>query len=99
MIGVAVLGSTGSIGENTLDVLARHTDKFKVVALGAQSQRRETCRAVFGLCIRCMRCSADATGGARSESARLAGSGTATRVLGGEEGLIEIACRCRRPPS
>jgi 1-deoxy-D-xylulose-5-phosphate reductoisomerase len=35
MIGVAVLGSTGSIGENTLDVLARHQDKFKVVALGA----------------------------------------------------------------
>ena len=35
MIGVAVLGSTGSIGENTLDVLARHPDKFRVVALAA----------------------------------------------------------------
>ena len=35
MIGVAVLGSTGSIGESTLDVLARHPDKFKLVAVGA----------------------------------------------------------------
>lgn len=35
MIGVAVLGSTGSIGENTLDVLSRHPDRFRVVALAA----------------------------------------------------------------
>jgi len=35
-IGVAVLGSTGSIGVSTLDVLARHQDRFKVVALAAQ---------------------------------------------------------------
>ncbi len=35
MIGVAVLGSTGSIGESTLDVLARHPDRFRLVALGA----------------------------------------------------------------
>jgi 1-deoxy-D-xylulose-5-phosphate reductoisomerase len=36
MIGVAVLGSTGSIGESTLDVLRRHPDRFQVVALSAQ---------------------------------------------------------------
>ncbi|MGH8170608.1 MAG: 1-deoxy-D-xylulose-5-phosphate reductoisomerase, partial [Steroidobacteraceae bacterium] len=35
MIGVVVLGSTGSIGESTLDVLARHPDRFRLVALGA----------------------------------------------------------------
>lgn len=34
---VAVLGSTGSIGKNTLDVIAKHPDKFKVVALVAGS--------------------------------------------------------------
>ena len=32
---VCILGSTGSIGENTLDVLARHPDRFRVVALTA----------------------------------------------------------------
>ncbi len=35
--GVAVLGSTGSIGTQTLDVLARHADAFEVVALATRS--------------------------------------------------------------
>ncbi len=34
---VAVLGSTGSIGVSTLDVIARHPDRFEVVALSAHS--------------------------------------------------------------
>lgn len=37
MIGVTILGSTGTIGVNTLDVLQRHPDKFRVVALAAYS--------------------------------------------------------------
>ncbi|MEA3303207.1 MAG: 1-deoxy-D-xylulose-5-phosphate reductoisomerase [Pseudomonadota bacterium] len=37
MIGVTVLGSTGSIGVNTLDVLRRHPDLYRVVALAANS--------------------------------------------------------------
>ena len=35
MKGIAVLGATGSIGVNTLDVIARHPDRYRVVALGA----------------------------------------------------------------
>ena len=35
--GITVLGSTGSIGENTLDVLSRHTDAYHVVALSAHA--------------------------------------------------------------
>jgi len=35
--GITVLGSTGSIGENTLDVLARHPDRYHVVALSAHA--------------------------------------------------------------
>ena len=35
---VAVLGSTGSIGTNTLEVLARHPDRFVVLALTAATQ-------------------------------------------------------------
>jgi 1-deoxy-D-xylulose-5-phosphate reductoisomerase len=34
---VSVLGSTGSIGVNTLDVIARHPDRFEVYALAANS--------------------------------------------------------------
>ncbi len=36
--GVTVLGSTGSIGLSTLDVLARHLDRFHVVALTGYNQ-------------------------------------------------------------
>jgi 1-deoxy-D-xylulose-5-phosphate reductoisomerase len=35
--GVAILGSTGSIGRSTLQVLARQRDRFRVVALTAHS--------------------------------------------------------------
>jgi 1-deoxy-D-xylulose-5-phosphate reductoisomerase len=35
MKGIAVLGATGSIGVNTLDVIARHPDRYRAVALGA----------------------------------------------------------------
>lgn len=33
--GICILGSTGTIGVNTLDVLTRHPDDFKVIALTA----------------------------------------------------------------
>jgi 1-deoxy-D-xylulose-5-phosphate reductoisomerase len=35
---ITILGSTGSIGTSTLDVVARHPDKFKIVALTANSR-------------------------------------------------------------
>ena len=35
MKGLTVLGSTGSIGVSTLDVVARHPDKYRVIALTA----------------------------------------------------------------
>ena len=35
---ITILGSTGSIGTSTLDVVAHHPDKFKIVALTANTQ-------------------------------------------------------------
>jgi 1-deoxy-D-xylulose-5-phosphate reductoisomerase len=35
---VTILGSTGSVGANTLDVIARHPDRFEVFALSAATQ-------------------------------------------------------------
>jgi 1-deoxy-D-xylulose-5-phosphate reductoisomerase len=35
---IAILGSTGSIGTSTLDVVARHPDRFEVFALTASTQ-------------------------------------------------------------
>ena len=48
MIGVTILGSTGSIGVSTLDVLQRHPDRYRVVALTAN-------RDVDGLAVQCRR--------------------------------------------
>ncbi len=41
MKNVTILGSTGSIGVNTLDVIARHPDRFRVFALSAASRVEE----------------------------------------------------------
>lgn len=41
MIGVTILGSTGSIGKSTLDVLRMHPDRFRVVALTANSNAED----------------------------------------------------------
>jgi 1-deoxy-D-xylulose-5-phosphate reductoisomerase len=38
--GIAVLGSTGSIGRQTLDAIAAHSDRFRVVALAARTPSR-----------------------------------------------------------
>jgi hypothetical protein len=38
---VTVLGATGSIGENTLDVIARHAGRYRVFALSCGSRWRE----------------------------------------------------------
>jgi len=35
---VAILGSTGSVGQSTLEVLARHPDRYRVQALSAHSR-------------------------------------------------------------
>jgi 1-deoxy-D-xylulose-5-phosphate reductoisomerase len=45
---IALLGATGSIGKSTLDVVARHPDRYRVVALAAQSNWK----AMRELCLR-----------------------------------------------
>ena len=48
MQSITILGATGSIGVSTLDVLARHPDKYRVYALSAHSRVDELaaqCRA------------------------------------------------------
>ena len=39
---IAVLGCTGSIGQQTLDVCRQHADKLEVVALSAHSSTSST---------------------------------------------------------
>jgi 1-deoxy-D-xylulose-5-phosphate reductoisomerase len=89
MSGVAILGSTGSVGENTLDVISRHPDRFRVVALGAH-------RNVEKLAEQCLRFAvpyaalAD-TAAAAGLTAALRARGAATQVLSGSDALVDIA--------
>jgi 1-deoxy-D-xylulose-5-phosphate reductoisomerase len=88
--GVAILGSTGSVGENTLDVIARHPDRFRVIALGAN-------RNVEKLADQCQRFAVPYAALADSSAARrleteLRARRAPTRVIAGAEGLDELAC-------
>jgi 1-deoxy-D-xylulose-5-phosphate reductoisomerase len=89
MIGIAVLGSTGSVGVNTLDVVSRHRDRFKIVALTAH-------RDVDGLLKQCLEhqpalavmVDEKAAGQLR---AKLKDSGLKTEVRSGTKALLEAA--------
>jgi len=88
MIGVAVLGSTGSVGESTLDVLARHPQRFRLVAIAAHSNA-----ARLAAQIRAFRppYAALADAGAVAELRRLLGTeARGTRILAGAEALEEL---------
>ncbi|MEO5344340.1 MAG: 1-deoxy-D-xylulose-5-phosphate reductoisomerase [Gammaproteobacteria bacterium SHHR-1] len=91
--GVCVLGSTGSIGVSTLDVLARHPRRYRVFALsanGAVDKLEQQCRQ-FRPRYAVM---ADAACAERL-SARLAGEGI--EVLAGTAGLEFIAAHADAP--
>jgi 1-deoxy-D-xylulose-5-phosphate reductoisomerase len=86
---IAVLGSTGSIGTQTLDVIARHPDRFEVFALSAARQvdlMLQQC-ARFRPTLAVM---ADAAA-ANELASRLAAEGLPTRVLQGAGALEEVA--------
>jgi 1-deoxy-D-xylulose-5-phosphate reductoisomerase len=89
MIGVVVLGSTGSIGESTLDVLARHPDRFRVVALGANRNAGKLAEQVrrFRPAYAVM---ADEKA-ARELAGELGTATPGTRLLAGAAALTEIA--------
>ena len=85
MRGLCILGSTGSIGENTLDVVARHPDLFRVQTLTANTQ-------IDKLAKQCMLFQPEIAVVGNSELAKqlkLLLPNSFTQVLFGPEGLIE----------
>jgi 1-deoxy-D-xylulose-5-phosphate reductoisomerase len=87
--GITILGATGSIGLSTLDVVARHPDRFRVVALTAHTD-------VDALARECERfrprfaVMADPPAAERLQTV-LKNHAPDTRVLGGHEALSEVA--------
>jgi 1-deoxy-D-xylulose-5-phosphate reductoisomerase len=86
---IAVLGSTGSVGVNTLDVIARHRDRFEVFALSAATQvdlMLQQC-AKFKPSFAVMA----GEGPGRDLAHKVQAGGLATQVLWGQGALEEIA--------
>lgn len=86
---VAVLGSTGSIGVSTLDVLGRHPDRFEVVALAAARSHEQ----LFEQCLRFRPRYAVLQDPAAAAALRSAidDAGLATEVMHGPEALRAVA--------
>ncbi len=89
MIGVAVLGSTGSVGESALDVLARHPDRFRLVAVAAHRNARKLAQQVRRWRPAYAALADEAAAGELRELLGAAAPGT--RVLAGTAALEEIA--------
>ena len=83
---VSILGATGSIGLNTLEVISRHTDKYKVFALSANKSWQK----MLLLCKTHMPTYAVLVDPDAAESLRKTAPEGVT-VLSGENALIEIA--------
>jgi 1-deoxy-D-xylulose-5-phosphate reductoisomerase len=86
---LTVLGSTGSIGVNTLDIVARHADRYRIFALTGATQVDKMfvqCAAfkpVFAVMVDPL--------AAQQLEEKLRAEGSATRVLSGAQALNEVA--------
>ena len=88
-LSVTVLGATGSIGVSTLDVIARHPERYQVYALTGYSRMAE-------LAEQCRRYRPQRAVVATAEQAKglqqvLRDAGLSTDVSWGEEALCEVA--------
>ncbi|MQU54939.1 1-deoxy-D-xylulose-5-phosphate reductoisomerase [Pseudomonas sp. FSL R10-1339] len=86
---ITVLGATGSIGLSTLDVIARHPDRYQAFALTGYSRLAE----LLALCIK-HRPQVAVVPDERAASqlqADLRAAGLNTEVLVGEEGLCQVS--------
>ena len=86
---LSVLGATGSIGLNTLDLVARNPESFEIVALTAQTRAAEL--ADLAIKHRAKLAVIGDVTGYRELAARLAGTGI--EAAAGEDALVDAASR------
>ncbi|MBW4468378.1 MAG: 1-deoxy-D-xylulose-5-phosphate reductoisomerase [Pegethrix bostrychoides GSE-TBD4-15B] len=89
MKAITLLGSTGSIGTQTLDIVTQYPDQFRIVGLAARSnvellaaQIRQFCPQIAAIC------NADQLPGLQAAVADL---DPQPILLGGEAGVVEVA--------
>ena len=86
---ITILGSTGSVGVSTLDVVARHPSQFEVFALTASTRVDE----MFAQCVEFKPAFAVMASQVHGDllQQRCAGVGLPTRVLAGPEHIASVA--------
>lgn len=86
---IAILGSTGSIGRQTLDVIARHPDQYQVEALTANSNVDD----LFSQCVQYRPNVAAMASPAAADmlQEKIKTTDLKTTVLAGPEALVDIA--------
>ena len=84
---LVILGSTGSIGTNTLDIVSKFPGKFHVIGMtaGTNVDKLEEQVRTFGPAIVAM------SDEAAAQQLRVRCKGLPTKVLGGAEGLVQTA--------
>lgn len=87
MKSVCLLGATGSIGDSTLDVIARHPTRYRVHSLSGYRQLDK----LLDLCVRFRpACVAVPESAALNFAQRLKQAQLPTEVLAGEAGLVQL---------
>lgn len=86
---LTILGSTGSIGTSTLDVVARHPERFRIFALSGHSQTAKLAEQC--LVFRPQYAVTANEAQAAELRTHLAAAGCQTEVLHGEQALCDIA--------
>lgn len=86
---LTILGSTGSIGTSTLDVVARHPERFRIFALSGHSQTAKLAEQC--LIFRPQYAVTANEAQAAELRTHLAAAGCQTEVLHGEQALCDIA--------
>ena len=89
MKNIVILGSTGSIGTNTLDIVDRFPDEFRVVGLTAGSNDEKLEEQVLKYRPRMVALAHDAAATKLRE--RVTGTAVDVEVLGGIDGITRVA--------
>jgi 1-deoxy-D-xylulose-5-phosphate reductoisomerase len=84
MKNISILGSTGSIGRSTIEVVRRHRDKFKIIGLSAKSNIELLVKQIEEL-------SPEIVAVTDEETAQVLRKRVNVKVLSGTEGLIAVA--------
>ncbi|MCP3739127.1 1-deoxy-D-xylulose-5-phosphate reductoisomerase [Rossellomorea sp. BNER] len=85
---ISLMGATGSIGMQTLDIIREHPDKFQLVAMSAGRNIDETRKIINEFQPRMVSVQSE------EDAIKIKSEYTSSMiVLFGEEGLVEVACQ------